>query len=121
MPSKKLVDALRSLDSKELKRFGQFVRSPFFNRNPRLITFVEVLERAAPTFEGPELEKEKLFVAMYGPEVPYQEQKVYDHISFLMRLLDSFLAQLSYESDEVAQKSYLLEGLTDRNLDQHFS
>lgn len=120
MLSSKLTDLLKSFSSKDFKKFIQYVESPFFNRNPRLVTLAKLLRKAAPDFEDKMLEKEAVFAAMYGKEVPFNEQQVYDHISFLMRLLEDFLAYLEYEEDTVGQKRYLLKSLTDRSLKDHF-
>jgi hypothetical protein len=121
MLSKKLVQLLQTLSSKEFKKFEQYVSSPFFNRNSRLVTLVQCLRRAAPDFDSPSLEKEAIFRAMYGKEVEFNEQQVYDHISFLMRLLEDFLAFQQYEEDQGSRDAYLLRALTERKLDEHFS
>ena len=121
MPSAKLIQILETFSTKEWKRFEAFIQSPFFNTNPRLITMVEVLGKAAPDFNHPSLEKEALFHAMYGEDVPYKEQQVYDHISFLMRHLETFLIHHALESDQYTYRIRLLRELTDKGLNDHFS
>lgn len=119
MFSRKLVEGLQSLSAAELRRFGQFVRSPYFNRNPRVVTLLELLLRHAPNYEDSALSREKIFAAMYSQEAPYQEQQVYDHISFLMRLFESFLTYERYAADNSTQARHLLQGLTTHRLFEH--
>jgi hypothetical protein len=121
MPSAKLIQILNTLSPKEFKKLETYMQSPFFNTNPRLITMVKLLRKATPDFEHPSLGKEALFRAMYGKEVAYNEQQVYDHISFLMRHLEDFLVQLDLEEDDYLKKIKLMRTLTNRGLNDHFS
>ena len=114
MFNSRILRLLRSLDNLSFKYFVQYVRSPYFNRNPRLVILVEILQESYPDFEGSSLSKESLFEAMYGKDEPYNEQKVYDHFSFLNRLLENFLAQQQYEADPNANHLYLLGALAER-------
>ncbi len=120
MPSIKLIQILETFSPKEWKKFHSFIQSPYFNTNPRLVTMVSLLRQAAPDFEHPSLEKEALFREMYGEEAPYNEQQVYDHISFLMRHLETFLAFGEWEEDPSGQQLMLLKALTQRDLDDQF-
>lgn len=121
MPSVKLIQVLNTLSSKEFKKFETYIQSPFFNTNDRLVTMVKLLRKAAPDFKHKSLEKEALFEAMYGKDVPYSEQQVYDHISFLMRHLEEFFAHQALEEDEYLRKVRLMRNLTDRGLVDHFA
>ncbi|MEN0005359.1 MAG: hypothetical protein AAF798_14500 [Bacteroidota bacterium] len=59
----KLFQQLRLLQSKELKSFNQFLRSPYFNTNPTLVTLFQLLQPHYPNFHTSQLQelKQQLF------------------------------------------------------------
>lgn len=120
MPSQKLTDILKTFDKQDWRAFERFVASPFFNRNERLVSFVDLLRKHAPDFDENKLTKEKVFESLYDKKTAYKEQQVYDHIAFLMRLIEQFLAYQEYEQEEPMQERYLLSACVKRNLTDHF-
>ncbi|MFK7970758.1 MAG: hypothetical protein AB8F95_10340 [Bacteroidia bacterium] len=120
MPSQKLILILKTLDNQDWREFDRYVRSPFFNRNERLVKLVDLLRKHAPDFKESVLTKEKLFEAMYGKRTEFKEQQVYDHIAFLMRLLEGYLSYRQFQEDEAMESRYLLNAFVFRNLPEHF-
>ena len=120
MPSQKLIVVLKTLDNQDWREFVRYVKSPFFNRNERLIALVDLLKKQAPDFSEKSLTKEKIFETLYDKQTPYNEQQVYDHISFLMRLLESFLSYQQFQNDKAMESRYLLHAFAQRNLPDHF-
>ena len=118
MPSKKLVAILKTFENQDWRDFSRYVRSPFFNRNDRLVAFVDLLRKSASDFEA--LSKEKVFYALYDKSEEYDEQKVYDHVAFLMRLLEGFLAYQEFQTEPSFESRFLLKSFVKRNLPDHF-
>lgn len=118
MPSNKLITILKTFDNQDWRDFSRYVRSPFFNRNDRLVAFVDLLRKSSSDFDA--LTKEKVFYTLYEKGTAYEEQKVYDHVAFLMRLLESFLAYQEFQEDPNFESRYLLKSFVKRNLPDHF-
>ncbi|MDX2249433.1 MAG: hypothetical protein SF052_21800 [Bacteroidia bacterium] len=118
--SARLIQMLRALTEKEFRDFRVFVKSPWFNRNERLINLTEYLYPAWPDFDKKTLEREKIFAVLYGDQTPCQEQQVYDHFSFLIRLLETFFVQQSLDTDTAEYQRLLLSAFSAKNLENHF-
>lgn len=121
MRNSRLIKLLQNLSSAELRRFVQFVSSPFFNQNEKLIRLAEYLHQTSPDFGDASLQKPVIFKVIIGDNVPYQEQIVHDHMSQLLRLFEKFLGQLNYEQDEAQHYRYLLNALHHRGQVDHFT
>ncbi|MEZ4826503.1 MAG: hypothetical protein R3C61_09445 [Bacteroidia bacterium] len=98
-----------------------FARSPWFNRNDRLIRLIEYLIRFAPDYDKANWDNAFIFTLLYGEQAPFQEQQVYDHFSFLNRLLENFLVQRALEEDTNEHQRFLLHALAGRGLENHFN
>lgn len=120
MLSAKLVLILKTFSPVEWKKFEKYIQSPFFNTNPRLVTLVQLLRKAAPDFEHPSLKREALFIRFYGKEKVYNEQQVYDHISFLIRHLENFMAYNTWVEDKPNHQLMLLRALNQKDLNERF-
>ena len=106
---------LRLLDSAEFRHFIDFVKSPFFNKNKKLIKLTEHLFRAFPDFSEKKMKKEVLFKVLFGKEEKFNEQQVHDHFSMLVRLMENFLSQIGFQKDEIGREIQLLGELKKRN------
>ena len=115
----KLIELLKKLSAVELRWFVEYVKSPFFNKHQNLIKLIELLYEAAPLYESKTLDKKNLFKYIF-PHEKYKEQKVSDLASYLVDLLENFMAYLNYEKQPVLQKQLLLKELRERELDKFF-
>ena len=106
-----------SLDSRERGRFLKYLDSPYYNTNARLPRLTRALQAGQV---GPESSKEAVFRLLYGRGAPYREQAVYDHLSFLLRHLEDFLALQVYESRPGERQEHLLSALSARGQEAHF-
>ncbi|GAB4416826.1 MAG: hypothetical protein OHK0039_26520 [Bacteroidia bacterium] len=114
------IQLLQSLTAGELRRFVQYVASPYFNQRQSLVRLATYLQRAAPDYPPVLLERRELFRCMFGDEVPFDEQQVHDQLSGLLGLLEHFLAQIDFEEDAYAYDRHVLQALDKRNLHEHF-
>jgi len=116
MKSIRLIEELSYLSPGEFRRFVDFVSSSFFSQNPKLISLVRHLRKASPDFPESLLDKQVLFRVLFGKEVSFSEQKVHDQITQLRRLLEQFLAQLSFERDTSDQSRHMLNTLSQKGM-----
>ncbi|MEZ4850980.1 MAG: hypothetical protein R3B93_20660 [Bacteroidia bacterium] len=117
--SLRFIQLYQTLHPKEIKQFRAYIDSPYFNTNQRLVKLIDYLEHYNPEKEG-EIDKEAIFAVLYEKDATYNEQQVYDHFSFLLRLLENFLAQQDYENDFPSRQRHLLSALTLRDHEPHF-
>ena len=51
MQKTKLVEIIQALDDKEVKRFDEYINSPFFNKNEKVIVLLKFLRKYYPKFD----------------------------------------------------------------------
>lgn len=110
MENTKLIALLKTLDDKTIKRFADFVQSPFFNKNKTIIRFCEVVLSFYPEFEPAKINREKLFKKIY-PDKAFHSGTWHNLISDVMALFESFLQQINLELLPVDAELYLVNQL----------
>ena len=107
----RLIKILRTFSKVEMKSFGKFVNSPFFNTSKATMQLLQALKKYYPAFSGVGLTREKLFAEVYG------ERK---YSSVLLNKLASNLIKLSLEfitiSNNPLKQYSLLRGLRKKSL-----
>ncbi len=119
MQKSKLFDLLRSLDKAEFRRFKSFTASPYFNKNEDLTMVLCHVEHLAPNFDPHQLDRKKLFLALY-PNESYDPQKITYLMSYLFRLGEQFLSIERYQKEEELVQCYALDQYVDKGLDKHY-
>lgn len=114
----KLIRLLKSLNSKELKRFQAYVVSPFFNKNQRIIGLLNLLQKDYPDFSV--ITKPFLFQQLFPEKVKYDDVALRTVFSGLTKLLKDYLTYIDYEQDAYAKDYHLLYGLSERNVTDVF-
>lgn len=117
MQKNKLIIQLQTLNRQELKRLEQYIQSPYFGKNEVGTVLFQLLKKHHPTFEHPDLQWEKLFIALFGKRTPYQEQKIRYAFSDLSKIIESFLAQEMYQKKITP---YLLQAYAEKQLPKYF-
>lgn len=96
MKQPKLYLHLQTLNKKALKRFSDFVESPYFSRHQETKTLFAALLRFHPQYE---VTDEKLFAKAF-PGRPYTNARLRVLRSYLLDLLHRFWAVEEMEKDE---------------------
>lgn len=120
MHNSKIIETLRTLETKELTRFKEYVHSPFFNKHKVVKKLCNYLLKYAPKFDSPKLAKEQIYKALFPNEL-YNETHIYTHASNLLLLLTDYLAMLAFEKKQLQVKLYALEELRVRGLTKTFN
>ena len=106
-----LIKILRTFSGAEMKSFGKFVNSPFYNTSKATVQLLNELNKFYPAYTGEALTRQNLFAAVYS------ERK---YSSVLLNKLASNLIKLSLEFLTVTNnplKQYsLLRGLRKKRL-----
>lgn len=114
MQKSKLIQYLQLLDAQELKRLLPFLKSPFYNANPRLVELYLYLRKWAPDYQSVKLAKENVYQQLF-PEREYEHQKFLNLMSAFTALLRQYLQLIQLEKEEQTQDRLLLHSLAERS------
>lgn len=109
-----LIEILREFDKSELKKFEDFVISPYFNKKTIVIKLFKLIKKFSPDFKHKSLNREVIWKSLYpAKEFNYGVMKnlIYD----LTKVTESFLQIQIFESDNFRKQFYLLENLSQRS------
>lgn len=98
MANGKLTRQLSAMDGRERERFRQFVNSPYFNQHEPTRKLLDTILEGLPIGEQA-LDRERLHKKVFGKKVAFQEQRLADVMSSLMKLLAKFLAIEQLDED----------------------
>ncbi len=115
MHNNRLIRILSTFSAWELRSWGDFVASPYFNKHQKTQALAALLSSLHPDFSEETLQKEKLYTALFAG--PFDEQGLRDVFSYLTRLTERFLAQGNWEQNDRAVQQNLLVALRERHLD----
>ncbi len=119
MIGSKLLEILKTFSSKEVRRFNEYVSSPFINKNEKISTLLAIISEKHPKLDSKELLKEKLFPLIY-PKESFSDQKMRDLMSYLTKMAEDFIAYSNFINNEFSTKLYLLRALRERELFKEF-
>jgi len=114
MQKLKLTELLLSFDPNELKRLGDFIRSPFYNKNKKLITLFDLIKKSFDDSAFHLLTKEIVWQNIM-PGEKFSDVKLRSYLSEFKKLCEKFIITLEEEKNTVHQKNLLLLSLTERN------
>jgi len=108
MLNRKLLEILKRLDAREIKRFRHFLQSPYFTyglSNQEIIQLFEYIVRYGADVDAPQLEKRRVSTRLF-PDKPYNENgksPIDTLTSDLFRLTKKFLfvSEIERDSSEV--------------------
>ncbi len=119
--SNKLLELLGSLNKKEMKILGDFLRSPYHNRSVYVLKLYEELVKYYPNFKSSKPEKKILYSALYpGPDKKYSDTRMRNITSDLFILVQKFISIERFSADKFAGSIYFLGSLPAKELDDIF-
>lgn len=113
MHSNIAIELLKTFSGDELKRFEEYISSPFFNKSKVLIKLFNILEKHHPNFSSPVIAKEKLFKKLYADKA-YNEQSLRNRMAELSEMIKDFMIFERFKKNEVIKKQYYIEALTEK-------
>ena len=116
MKKTKLIQLISTFSSKEMKDFGEFVRSPFYNKNQKLVALTERIRKVHPDMESQKLLKIEIFAYLF-PKEKYNDTKMRLVTSELLKLAEKYLIVLHQSQIPVSETLHLLYELNARKID----
>lgn len=119
MTDSKLIEFFRALTPRQLSRFGDFLYSPFFNKNDDCLLLFNYLQKYAPAFNHPKLSRQNVLRELQANKA--MDEKTLAHLSSrLLALAEKFLVVETFLSDEWKQQLTLMQIYRDLDLPRHY-
>ncbi len=112
-----LLEILKTFTSKEFREFGEYVSSPFFNKNEAVVKLYDHIRRYFPEMEGVKFEKENVFREIF-PQAEYNDGFMRTIMFNLTQLAEDFLSYNNFKSRGVYESLHLINELNSRLLDK---
>lgn len=119
MDSSKLIELLKTFDTKEVKQLSEFLASPFFNKNSDIVLLYGYLKNHAPHFPIKRIEKQVVYKAVF-PDQQYNDKRLRRLMSALLKLAEEFTGLQKYQSTPGVSNYYIMLSFVDRNLNKHY-
>ena len=107
------------LTPQELREFGDYVRSPFFNKNESVCRLYDYIALKYPDFDDEILNKEIIFKKLF-PGAKYNESFVKTLIFNLSHLAEDYLGYVQYSNEPLGSETHILRELEERNIEGLF-
>ncbi len=120
MDNTKLIKLLKSLSAKEFKDLYKFIISPYFNESKILVELYLVLKKYYPEFKNRNFTRENIFRAIYPDEGNYDDKKIRDRFSDMLKLCEEYISLIEIKSDDVKYQHLSLRQIAKRGLESHF-
>ncbi|MFN3940766.1 MAG: hypothetical protein ACK4IY_09260, partial [Chitinophagales bacterium] len=107
MHNSKMVGLLRNFNQKELALLGDFIASPFFNKDEELTLFFNYIKKYGPEFTSPKLDRNTLF-GKGIPGVELDEKKLSYLMSDVVKLAENFIRHNTFMEQEIEGYCHLM-------------
>ncbi|MBL7792144.1 MAG: hypothetical protein JNK77_07465 [Saprospiraceae bacterium] len=116
MQESRLVRHIEELSPKDRERFRLFVLSPFFNQHQPTSELLEVILECihSANGNGSRLDKHKVYKRIF-PKDPFDEQQLYNVMSYLKKLYHRFLSYQFFENQDFQEDLLTLEAAYENN------
>lgn len=108
MYKSQLIEILKTLTPKEIREFGEFVRSPFFNKNEGVIKLFEHIKTFHPEFPEEKIVKEKVYSKVF-PGARYNDGFMRKCMFTLSSLAENYLIYEGVDNSSINAKNILLK------------
>ncbi|HMS66305.1 MAG TPA: hypothetical protein PKD83_13765 [Ignavibacteria bacterium] len=113
------VSVFKTFSTEEIKRFEEFLLSPYYNKNSVIVNLFRIIRKYQPEFKSDLLDRKKIWNKLYpNKEFNYGVMKnlIYD----LGKASDKFIGLQIYEKDKNLSALYLMKAQKNRNLNNAF-
>lgn len=119
MNNPKITDILKTLSKSELRQFGSFIRSPYFNNRSEVIRFYEAIKKFHPEFNFGKYNNEYFFSKVY-PGKKFSSVLMRKVFSLTTNLLMEFITINSFREDKFDFNIKMIFKLREKNLSKMF-
>jgi len=113
----RLISLFRSLSTQEVKQFGQFFQSPYYNATPKTRILYKYLKKKHPECPFTKAYKKELFAQIFDKE-EYNIRKMNNLMASLSSILQDFLLLQHMKKGSIARHKGLFETYQERKLNK---
>src|SRR5947209_8944843 len=114
-----LIELLKTFSKQEMKDFGEYVHSPFFNKNINVSKLYAHIRKYHPELKEDKIEKEYTFRKIYNTS-KYNDSLMRGTMFRLAKLAEDFIAYNQYKLNGIEEKKFPLKELRNRNVNRLF-
>lgn len=119
MHKSSLLDIIRTFSKEELKKFEDFIRSPYFNKKETLIDLFLLIKKSSRAFDDENLKKENAWKTLF-PGSKYNYGIMKNLIFDLNKLAEQFIVISRFNNEEFKKNEYLIMELLSRGLKNNY-
>jgi hypothetical protein len=120
MKDTKIFQILRTFSPAEMKEFGYFVHSPFYNRVKNVSQLFDVIRKFHPSFDSRFLKKESVFKRVTGNK-QYNDAVMRNLSSDLYNLAKQYVSVKAFQQKNVYQSGWLIVEMKKRQLENIYT
>ena len=114
-----LIEILRTFSAQEIKYFGAYVRSPYFNSNKRVTDLYRYIRKLHPALPKEKLKKEIVYRKLFD-KGKYNDSVMRVIMFRLAKLTEDFLTLNHLKAEPAKQNQFLLEEYMKRGANRLF-
>jgi len=115
MIKSKVINVLKKLNKTEIRELGDFVNSPYHNRNKNVRKLFILLKAFYPLFENKKLTKEFIYSKLFAGK-NYSDKTIRNLNSDLLELIEKYLAYSFISKNPSLEKNFRTAALSDKGL-----
>lgn len=119
MNNSKAIQILSTFSNEEMRAFSRFIESPYFSAGKDTKKLFLYIKKYHPGFEDAALERGKVFKKLF-PGEEYNEKKVKNLLSDLIRLAEQFLSHNYLKNNDAEAARFLAEQYKEKKNDKLF-
>lgn len=116
----RLINILKTFSEDEMKLFGKFVASPYFNSGKNCIPLFKLLSKSHPDFESGSFTYETIHKKLY-PGRKFNKQVTWNLTSAMEKMAKEFLKQQALKKNDFIQMDLALTEFGHRKLFNNYS
>lgn len=120
MQNTKILQLFKAIKEGELREFTQFLKSPFYNRNQRVVSLYEYLKKHKNNLEGTKLDKEYAFKRLFPKGEKYADWKMRELMSDLSKLIEEYFIVKEAQNNQLEREMLLIKSFEKRHVDDYF-
>ena len=118
MKSSKLIQALASFSDKEFKKFEKYAMQ-FFNKNEKMLSFIEFIGFHFPDFKEEEISKLNAYKYVFQNDV-FEDVRVRELMAALNKMLRDYIVIENIKAKDFYYELELLKFYKDKELQSHY-
>lgn len=119
MKKSNLLQILTVFSAAEMREFGEYVRSPFFNKNQSVNKLFDYLKKQYPKFDEEKVLKESVFEKIF-PKAEYNDGFIRSLMFSLMNLALDYLTYNELRKDRLLETNFRLKTMNKKGLWKQF-